>query len=144
MPGKPLNEIVDLTEEDKKYLRGPHNWAMRMYFYLNSGLGMTNNFHTIAITLLAVAVVFKNMHPALLGALAFAAVLILIVIGRYNVHRLSKMSEWLNLRFSTHFGIKSFNYQEEQVKLLKEIRDMLKGQQADKLSEKSEKRSVDK
>lgn len=129
LPGTPLNELIDLTEEDKKYLRGWHNWIQRMYYYLNSGLNILNQFRNLGFLLfgLYVALHLDGIQGvAITGAIGLVSSVILIVIGRYNVHRLSKSGEWLNLRFSTHFGIKAFNYQEEQTQLLREIATLLK------------------
>ncbi len=131
LPGTPLNELMDLSEQDQLYMRGWHNWVQRMYFYLNSGLNILNQFRNLGFLLFGLFVALKLDGPmgvAITGAIGIVAALLLVALGRYNVHHLSKSGEWLNLRFSTYFGIKAFNYQEQQTELLREIRDMLKMQ----------------
>lgn len=127
-----MNEMQDMSAEDRKYLQGHHNWFVRMYFYLENGLNILNEFRNLGFLMVAlyVALHLDGINGVLLtGAMGIVAGVVLIFIGRYNVHVLSRVKEWLSMRFSTHFGIKSFNYQEEQTVLLREIRDMLKAQE---------------
>lgn len=119
----------ELNEEDRKYLYGKHNWLIRMYFYLEQGLNILNEFRNwfLGIAALYITLKLENAPYGILiiGAIAVPSLLVLILAGRYNVHRLSKMKEWLTLRFSTHYGIRTYNHQEMQTKLLLEIRDLL-------------------
>lgn len=125
----PLDSIiprpVEISDEDRKYLDGKHNLFIRLYFYLERGLDILNIFRNLVLGLLAGYFALKIDNYALLVGSFIASFLILIVVGWYNVHRLMKTKEWLGTRFSTHYGLKAFNYQAEQVELLKDIRDML-------------------
>jgi len=50
---------------------------------------------------------------------------ILIAVGYYNIHKVAKVSEQLSVKHGTHYGIKQFELMEEQVRLLKEIKEKL-------------------
>lgn len=115
-----------LNEEDQKYLLGMHNRAIRFYFYLQNGLDILNLFRNLFLGFIALYVALKLTNVLWVGAMLPPAIIILIVVGWYNVHVLSKMGEWLRIRFSTHYGLKSYNYQSTSTELLTEIRDLLK------------------
>ncbi len=126
-----LNELVDLSEEDKKYLNGWHNWLQRMYFYLNSGLNILNQFRNLGFLVAALWVALKldGIHGILIAAaVVVISSLLLVFVGRYNVHHLSRSGEWLSIRFSTIFGIRTFNNTERQTELMEEILKELRKQ----------------
>lgn len=115
-----------MIEDEKKYLEGFVNRLIRYYFYLMRGLDVLNSFRNLFLGIFALYIALKLDNVAY-GIIMFAvSCIVLTVCGYYNVHKLSKINEWLGLRFSSHFGIKSFNYAQENNELLKEIRDLLK------------------
>ncbi len=113
-------------EEDKIYLRGRENWLIRMYYYLENGLNILNEFRNLFLGLFGLYIILKLDSYIWLIVMAVPAMIILTFVGHYNVHKLSKMKEWLGTRFSTHYGLLNFNYNEQQTHLLEEIRDLLK------------------
>lgn len=115
----------DISKEDAIYLRGTQNFLIRCYFYMQSGLGILNNFHNIFLGMIALTITF-GIKGWIVAACAVPLSAAFILLGRYNVHKLSKMQDWLNIRFSTHYGIKQFDMTREQVELLREVRDLLK------------------
>lgn len=115
-----------LNADDKKYLHGFHNMLIRYYFYLMKGLDIPNSFRNLFITIAAIYIALK-LDNILIGIAMFVvSSIILTVFGYYNVHKLAKMNEWLGMRFSTHYGIKTFNYTQKQTELLEEIKNILK------------------
>jgi hypothetical protein len=46
---------------------------------------------------------------------------ILIGMGYVNVHKISKVKEWLSIKFGTHYGIQQFDYVKKTAELLEEI-----------------------
>lgn len=131
-PGIKLNEVMDLSEEDRKFLHGGQNWLIRMYFYLENGLNILNEFRNWFLGVAALYLALKleaNSHGLLIiSAVALPSLVALVILGKYNVHTLSKMKEWLSVRFSSHYSLRNFNYQEQQAELLREIRDILREQ----------------
>lgn len=124
----------EVAEYDSKYLPGLKNRFARYYFYLNRGLDILNQFRNLFLGILGIYIALHLTNPALLAIMGVPALLILTVAGYYSVHHMSKITEWLTIRFSSHYAIKTFNYTEEQVKLLKEIKELL--EHADHKAEK--------
>jgi len=120
-----LQDPVRLSEEDKQFLQGAHNGGIRYYYYLENGLAILNEFRNLFLGILAIYIALKLTNPLLMVAMFIPCLLILTIVGWYNVHKLTKVKEWLGMRFSTYYGIKNFNYQENQVLLLKEIKELL-------------------
>lgn len=121
-------EVTDSNagEFDAKYLPGFHNRIIRYYFYLNSGLTVLNNFRNLFLGIIALYIALKLDNVGWLIAMFVPCILALTMVGYYAVHRMSKVTEWLNIRFSTHYALKQFNYQQKQFELLGEIRDLLR------------------
>lgn len=114
------------NNKETKYLQGKENAIIRAYFYLNSGLSIANNFRNLILGVFALYYTLKLTNPLWLLGMFLLSLPILAIVGYYNVHRMAKINEWLSMKFSTHYGIKQFTYIENQMKLLKEIRDLLK------------------
>lgn len=115
----------DITEHDQRYLPGMENRAIRYYYYLNSGLNVLNQFRNLFLGIIAIYLALKLDNYWLLIGMFVPSVVLLTVAGWYNVHRLSKVTEWLGIRFSTHFGKKQFDNIQRQTELLEEIKELL-------------------
>lgn len=68
----------------------------------------------------------KLTNPLWLVGMFLISSPILIVIGYIAVHRISKVVDWLNIEYSTHWGRYGFTLQEDQNKYLREIHATLK------------------
>ncbi len=117
-----------MTPEDTQYLAGKYNRAIRYYFYLCQGLSVINDFRNLFLVILGIYIALKLANVLWMVGMFIPSVLLLTVLGYYNVHRVGKVKDFLTIKFSTHYGMKSFNYSQEQVKLLEEIKELLKQQ----------------
>lgn len=115
-----------LRPDDDKYLKGRQNWMIRMYFYLRQGMNMLNDFHNVFLGMITLALTFKVTSLLIITGITLPSLVLLIFVGYYNVHKFSKMSEWLSMRFGTHYSIKAFNFSQGTYEMLVEIRDSLK------------------
>ncbi len=97
---------------DERYMHGVENRAIRYYYYLNTGLNILNQFRNLLLGIFGLYVVLKLENPLLLVAMLVPSVIGLTIIGYYNVHRMNKVMEWVGLRFSSHYAIRQFNYQQ--------------------------------
>lgn len=113
--------IENPQQYDKDYMPGIENKGIRYYFYLNAGLNIVNIFRNLILAILGLYIALHWNNWLLLPLMFIPSVIILTIAGYYTVHRVNKVSEWLSLRFGTHYGIKSFNYQQETVEQLKQI-----------------------
>lgn len=118
--------MENIFKDDEKYLRGTQNWAIRYYYYLSAGLNEFNSFRNIFLAILTVYVALKLSSYWWAVGMFIGSILVLTIVGYYTIHRISKVRDWLSVRFSSYFGMKSINYTEESFKLLTEIRDSLK------------------
>lgn len=110
-----------LSAEDEKYMRGKENKLIRFYFYCNRGLDIVNQFRNLVLGIFAIYFTLKLTNPVWLIVLFVPSVIIITILGRYSVHRMQKLMDWVGVRFSTHFGIRQFNYSKMQAELLEEI-----------------------
>ncbi len=113
-------------EFDEKYLPGTFNRVIRYYFYLENGLTVLNEFRNLFLGIIGIYIALKLDNVWWMIGMAGVSVIILTVVGYYTVHKISKIREWLNIRFSTHYGLKSFNYSKGQYETLEQIRELLK------------------
>lgn len=116
----------DLFKDDDKYLEGKENWLIRAYFYCSNGLLILNEFRNLFLGIIAIYVTLKITNLYLIAGIVILMLIVLTLVGYYRIHTMAKKMEYLTTRFSTHFGMKSFSFQEENYKLLSEIRDLLR------------------
>lgn len=110
-----------LQGKEDDYMKGKENWFIRMWFYCRNGAVLTKDFQVLGLIVLGLYAVLKLTNPLWLILMIIVIMPTFTLIGHYQVHKISKVSEWLSIRFATHFAIKQYNLNEEQVKLLKKI-----------------------
>lgn len=121
-----MKEAQDPSQWDDKYFPGLENRTIRYYWYLQAGLNIVNNFRNLILAILGFYYVLKLDMPWLLPVMFTLSTFILTIVGYFVVHRVNRVQEWLNMRFSTHYGIKQFNYVEGTYELLREINAKIK------------------
>lgn len=124
-----LNDDVmgDASLYDQKYMHGFENKGIRYYYYLNTGLGILNQFRNLFLGIFGLYVVLHLSNPFLLVLMLIPSVVGLTILGYYNVHTMNKVMEWIGIRFSSHYAIRQFNYHQGTYELLDEIKCILKG-----------------
>ncbi len=118
--------IENPQQHDAVFMPGIVNRLIRYWFYLNAGLNIVNNFRNLILAILGIYIALHLTDWWMLPAMFIPSVLILTIMGYYVVHKVNKVSEWLGVRFSSHYGLRQYNFTQEQNELLKEIRDLLK------------------
>lgn len=93
----------------------------RVYFYLNSGVSIINDFRNMGLGIFALYFALKLENPLWLVVMTLVSLPILTLMGYYNIHFISKVREQLSIRHGTHYGIKQFDYIKRQTELLEEI-----------------------
>lgn len=106
---------------DTEYLKGTKNKLIRYYFYLQNGLAIVNEFRNLILGIFAGYFALKLDNPLILVFMFVGAIIILIPTGYYRVHHISKVSEWLNTKYGSHYAIKNFDYVKAQYELLQNI-----------------------
>ena len=122
--------IKEIREEYiKSYDEGILNHFIRLWFYLQRGLSVFNEFKYVIAGIFAVYYTFQ-FNSYLWLILIFALMLPLLVIaGWFHVHKMAKALEWANMMFSTYFARHNVNLAEKNIELLEEILKELKNVQ---------------
>lgn len=110
---------------EAEYLKGKKNWAIRMYFYLSNGLGIVNEFRNLLLGIFGVYLTLKLDNPWIMVGIFVVSVLILIPVGWFIIHRVSKVREWLNTKYGSHYAIKNFDYTKGTYEEMARIRELL-------------------
>ena len=114
-------KIKSEEEHLKKYWHGPANHAVRYYFYTQRGLALVNEFRYIFMVIFGVYITLKLNNPLWLLAMFLVSMPILILLGWLSVHRMAKVIDWLNVKFSTHWQMYSYELQEKQNLLIRNL-----------------------
>jgi len=114
-----------MQEDEKPYLLGAKNRMIRYYFYLSNGLAILNEFRNLFLGIVAIYLTLKLTNPFWMVAMTLPSIIILTMTGYFTVHYVSKIKEWLGVKFGSHYGIKSFNYSKGTYELLEEIKVLL-------------------
>lgn len=117
------NKILD---ERPPSMDGFQHSAIRIFRYCTGGVDLINQFRNLAIILFGIYVVLKIDNPWWLFCSFLISLPILTVLGWYRVHKMDKVLEWLNIKFTTHYGFAQYNLQVESLKTLKSINKKLK------------------
>lgn len=114
----------------KKYWDGKHNELIRYYYYSQRGLALFNEFRYVFMVIFGIYLALKLSNPLWLVAMFAVSLPLLIGIGWLAVHKISKVVDWLNVEFATHWGRYTYTLQENQNKILQEILEELKNKNA--------------
>lgn len=121
---KILSKIDNHHEEPS--MEGTQNTLIRWYRYCSGGINLANEFKSLVIMLLGIYYVFKLSDPWLfIGAFVFS-VIIFTIVGWYRVHKMDKVIEWLNIKFTTYYGLDTYNIQKDSREILESILKELK------------------
>lgn len=132
---KPMTPEEIRNEYSKTYDKGVLNHAIRAWYYLQKGLQLMNEFKYLIAGILAFYYTLKLESFWWIIILFVVAIPILVFVGYFHTHKMSKAIEWTNMVFASYFSRygmdlaeKNVDLTSENVKLLKEIRDELKRQ----------------
>lgn len=119
--------MKELTEEhDKNYWQGNKNKVIRLFFYSQKGLSLVNEFKYLVFGILGVYYTLKLSNPIWLIIMLVVCIPLLIILGWMSVHHVSKVVDFLSIRFGTHWSKYNYELLENQLKELKEINEKLK------------------
>lgn len=112
-------------ENKNKYWNGWKNYLIRVYFYVQRGLALFNEFRYLIIAIFGVYITMKLSNPIWLVAMFIVSTVILIIAGWISVHHIGKVIDFLNIEFSTHFNRHVVNLQERTTAAVEEINKKL-------------------
>ncbi len=109
------------NDKNTKYWDGPLNKFCRYWFYINKSVEIFNQFKYLFALIFGVYFTLKLTNPIWLLGMIILSIPMLLVFGYFYVHHISKVLEWLNVEFSTHWSRYSFELQENILKELKQL-----------------------
>lgn len=124
--GMTTEEIKRFNPADAKrlmplYWYGRENALIRYYTYMLRGLGMANEFKYVIVGIFAAYFTLKLTNPVWLVAMFVVACPVLVLLGRWQLLRVSRVSEWVGSQFGSVLGYNQYNLQVRQYELLEEI-----------------------
>lgn len=120
-------ELKDRFNESEHiyFWNGLTNIAVRYYFYIQRGLALLNEFRYLIMAILAVYAILDLKIWWIMPVMFFVSIPVLIVLGWVYTHRMAKVMDYLNTHYSTHFSKYNIQLQEEQLDILREIKEKI-------------------
>jgi len=115
-----------INSDKETYIDGRKNFFIRLYYYLNQGLSLVNDFKYLVAFIFAVYYTLKLANPMWLVIIFGVCMPLLIFIGWVRVWHVSKVMDWLNIELSTYWNRYTYTLNEKQIALLEEIVKELK------------------
>lgn len=112
--------------EELEYTKGTQSLFIRIYFYIEQGLNVLNLFRNLFLGIFGLYITLKLTNYSYLILMTVISMPILAIMGYYSVHKINKTKEWLNIKYSTHYAKKTFDYQEDMANTLQEINKKIK------------------
>jgi hypothetical protein len=128
MTGQEIRE-----EYSKTFDKGLFNHSVRMWFYLQRGLDLINQFKYLVAGIIAFYYTLKLTNVYWIAVIFLISLPILVVVGWFQTHKMARVMEWTSMIFGSYFGRYGMDLSEKNVEftqknhdLLVEIRDLLK------------------
>jgi len=111
-----------ITEDPKTHEHwvGWKNKLIRYWFYINTGLGIFNQFKYLIAAIIGLYWTLHLKNHWYLIWMTIGSIPALGIIGYYSIHHCNKVMDWLGFKFGSYYTL-------HQIKVLEEIRDSLKG-----------------
>ncbi len=116
-----------IKQSDKRsYWDGRTNYSIRLYFYIQRGLALLNEFRYLIFSVMALYALLKLNNPWYMVGMFLFSIPILLVLGWMFVHKMAKVMDFLNVQFSTHFSRYSVELQEQILESINKLNELIK------------------
>lgn len=129
---------MSVDEKNLQYWDGTENKVIRFYFYSQRGLALLNEARYLIMGAFALYYTLRLDNPIYLVLIFIGALPVMIFLGWLSVHRMGKVIDYLNVRFSTYYAKKQFDIFEgilKEIKLLNSKSENTSGNYKENLSE---------
>lgn len=106
-------EDVNEDVNNKLYWDGNFNRSCRYWFYFNKGIDIFNQFKYLFALFLGIYFTLKLKNPLWLLAMTAISIPVLLFLGYLQVHKVGRVLDYLNIKFSTHYSLYSIKLQED-------------------------------
>lgn len=110
---------------EDQYDKGAKNGSIRAYFYLGRGLNELNNWKNLFLGIIGLAIALKFDSVGLMIVMFLVSIPILALVGYVMVHHVSRLTEYLGVKFGSHYAMRNFDYVKAQYELLEDIKRLL-------------------
>ena len=108
-----------------RYYKGWVNKIIRVYFYLNQGLDLLNQFKYLLGGVLGLYYLLKLDNYKWMIFMVGVSLPILTVAGYIWVYRAKKSIDWFTLEYTTYYNKYTIEMQERQIELLEKLNEKL-------------------
>lgn len=105
----------------KEYWEGRQNKMIRWWVYLMRGLTMCNEFKYVLAAIISGYVILKLTQPILMIIVGIASLPLLIILGRWQLRKASKVEQWIGVEHGSVLRWNSYNLQVKTLEMLEEI-----------------------
>lgn len=116
----PYDEI-DNPKVREEYYDGIKNQLIRIYYYLQKGLDLLNEFKYLGAGILAIYYLLNLEGYRWMIGMGVISVPILIIAGYFWTHKANKTVEYFGLKYASHFQQYNIRMQEKQIYLLEQL-----------------------
>lgn len=99
------------------------NKVTRLFYFCQKGLGLFNTFKDLILVIIAICFALKLTSILWMLLIFILALPAMTILGWFCVHHMDKVTEWLQVKYGTHYQVKQFALFEEMRDLLKKICD---------------------
>jgi len=114
-------ELKRIEDWQPQYWEGKENILIRLWVYTQRGLGIINEFKYLVAGIMAGYVILKLTNPWLALMVGILSLPPLIFLGRWQLHKVSKVSEWVSAQKGSVLGYSGYNIQVRSMELLESI-----------------------
>ena len=119
-----------------EFWEGSRNRIVRYWVYLEKGFELINKGRYYILAIGGLYYTLKLTSVWWIVGMFLVGIPIFIIIGRYYLHRVSRIQEWVNATFGSVLGYNQYNLTIRQTELLeeilKELHDLPKGTYSNK------------
>jgi len=105
----------------KRYLEGRKNAVVKVYFYIERGLQLVNDFKYVIAGVLALYFAINLDNIIFIPITFFVALPILWLIGYIWITYAVKSMEWINIEHATFWTRYNYSLQEKQLEFLEKL-----------------------
>lgn len=118
-------EPIDHEKSRIAYWTGRKNRIVRYWTYLERGFDLINKGRYFILAIFGVYIALKLINPLWLVLMFIVGIPVMILIGRYYLHRVVKVQEWVNVTFGSVLGFNQYNIEVRQMELLEKQVELL-------------------
>lgn len=118
-----VNMIENEDPKKHEYWKGWQNKLIRYFYYLNRGVDIFNQFKYLFALIFGIYFTFKLRNPMVILIMTGISLPLLMIFGYLQTHRIGKVNDWLNVKFSTFYGKLQFELLQKIIDELKILND---------------------